>query len=125
MFLNSNKREFADNKVTPLFEGLTVKKRYRKYDDGYSGLINVDRNCDQRPRCALCMKVLAPECTLPSKLNCYLVTNHHYLVDKPHNFCAEKLKELKQQNKVFQDSMNPKTMLFYHSYKTPCHRRRI
>ncbi|GIX94596.1 hypothetical protein CDAR_299151 [Caerostris darwini] len=69
MFLNSNKREFADNEVTPLIEGLTVKKRCRKYDDSYSGLINVNRNCEQRPRCVLCMKVLAPECTLPNVNN--------------------------------------------------------
>lgn len=57
---------------TPQTSGRVVKKW--KYDDNYLDfsfiLINV--NNEEQLQCVLCMKVLAPECTLPSRLKCHL-----------------------------------------------------
>jgi hypothetical protein len=69
--LNSNKRCESENKEgTSSTTGNSVKKRKnRKYDDSYLhfGFKLTEVDGEERPICILCMKVLAPECMLPSK----------------------------------------------------------
>jgi hypothetical protein len=84
-FLNSNKRNSADKESMSSTCGATVKKRnYRKYVDSYLdfGFTLTVINGEGRPQCVLCMKVLAAECMLPSKLKRHLEANHHSMVDK-------------------------------------------
>jgi hypothetical protein len=87
-----------------LTSGATVKKRkYRKYDNIYLefGFTTTEINGEERPQCVLCMKVLAAEGMLPSKLKRHLEANHHSMVDKPRDSFARQLKELKQQKNTF------------------------
>ena len=48
----------------------------------------------------LCMKVLAPECMLPSKLKRHLETNHPSMVSKFHDYFTRKLKELNKKKVI-------------------------
>jgi hypothetical protein len=63
------------------------------------------------------MKVLAAECMLPSKLKRHLEDNHHSMVDKPRNFFASQLKELKQQKIHFVKSASIPNDALLASYK--------
>ncbi|XP_046145958.1 SCAN domain-containing protein 3-like [Osmia bicornis bicornis] len=65
------------------------------------GFTSTEINGEERPQCVLCMKVLAAECMLPSKLKRHLESNHHSMVGKPRDFFARKLKELKQHKNTF------------------------
>lgn len=65
----------------------------------------------------LCLKVLAPECILPSKLKCHLETNHRNMVCKPRNFFTRKLKELKQQKGTFSQQVSIPSNALLASYK--------
>jgi len=47
------------------------------------------------------MKVLAPECMLPSKLKRHLETNHKYAVGKFRDYFDRERKELKQEKNIF------------------------
>lgn len=49
----------------------------------------------------LCMKVLAPECMVPSKLKHRLESNYKHTIGRPRDFCAIKSKELKQEKSMF------------------------
>jgi hypothetical protein len=94
-FLNSNKSNSADKESMSSTSGATVKKRkYRKYDDSYLefGFTLTDINGEERPQYVLCMKVLAAECMLPSKLKRHLEANHHSKVDKLRDCFARQLK---------------------------------
>jgi hypothetical protein len=79
--------------------GKSVKKRkYRKYDDscfdfGFAG--------EERPQCVLCMKVLASERVLPSKLKRHLEATHPSLVSKSRDYFSGKLEELNEQKGSF------------------------
>jgi hypothetical protein len=70
--LNSNKRCESENKEgTSSASGKSVKKRKsRKYDDSYLdfSFTSTEVDGEERPQCVPCMKVLASECMLPSKL---------------------------------------------------------
>jgi hypothetical protein len=87
--LNSNKRKSADKENMSSTSGATVKKRkYRKCDDSYLefSFTSTEINGEERAQCVSCMKVLAAECMLPSKLKRHLEANHHSMVDKPRDF---------------------------------------
>ena len=47
------------------------------------------------------MKVLAPECMLPTKLKCHLETSHPNMVIKSRDYFTRRLKELKEQKSTF------------------------
>jgi hypothetical protein len=99
-FLNTNKRNSADKESMSSTSGATVKKRkYHKYDDSYLefSLTSTGINGEERQQFVSCMKVLAAECMLPSKLKRHLEANHHSMVDKPRDFFTGQLKEFKQQ----------------------------
>jgi hypothetical protein len=79
--LNSNKSENKEG--TSSTSGKSVKKRKnRKYDDCYLdfGFTSTVVVGEERPQCVLCMKVLASECMLPSKLKRHLETTHSSIV---------------------------------------------
>jgi hypothetical protein len=96
--LNSNKRCESENKEgTSSISGKTVKKRKnRKYDDSYFdfGFTSTEVDGEARPQCVLCMKVLALECMLPSKLKRHLQTTHPSVASKSCDYFSRKLKEL-------------------------------
>lgn len=51
---------------------------------------------EENPQCVVCMKyTMSMKMLVPSKSKCYLKANHKYLVGKPIDFLARKLKELK------------------------------
>jgi hypothetical protein len=56
---------------------------------------------EERPQCVLCMKVLASECMLPSKLKHHLKTTHPSVVSKSRDYFSRKLKELNQKKGSF------------------------
>jgi hypothetical protein len=103
--LNSNKCCESENKEgTSSTSGKSVKKhKNRKYDDSYLDfdftLTEVDY--EERPQCVLCMKVLASEFMLPSKLKCHLEITHPSVVSKAHDNFSRKLKGLNQQKGSF------------------------
>ncbi|XP_067120060.1 zinc finger BED domain-containing protein 5-like [Centruroides vittatus] len=99
--LNSNNKDSAESREdVPETSGKGFERRKRrKYDDSYLdfGFTSINENDKERPQCVLCMKVLAPECMLPSKLKRHLETNHSNFVGRPRDFFTKKLIELKQQ----------------------------
>ncbi|VVC25872.1 Hypothetical protein CINCED_3A012173 [Cinara cedri] len=109
--LNNRKRtSTCEEEILPLTtsRGGTVKKRkWRKYDDRYLdfGFTSTEINGEERPLCVVCMKVLAPECMLPSKLKRHLEANH------------KKLKELKQEKSTFFKNTSIPTNALIASYK--------
>jgi hypothetical protein len=98
--LNSNKRCESENKEGTLStSGKSVKKhKNRKYDDSYLefGFTSTEVAGEERLHCVLCMKVLASECMLTSKLKCHLETTHPSVVGKSRDYFSRKLKELNQ-----------------------------
>jgi hypothetical protein len=108
--LNINKYCRSKNKEdAPQTSGGGVKKqKCHKYDNSYLdfGFTSTDVNDKERPQCALCLKVLAPECMLPSKLKRHLETNHRNMVGKPCDFFTRKLKELKKQKGTFSQQVS-------------------
>ncbi|XP_025421558.1 protein FAM200B-like [Sipha flava] len=105
--LNNRKRTSTceDEEILPsTSRGETVKKRKcHQYDDSYLdfGFTSTEINGEERPLCVVCMKVLASECMLPSKLKRHLEANHKYMIDKPRDYFIRKLKELKQEKSTF------------------------
>jgi hypothetical protein len=105
VLLNSNKRCESENKDgTSSTSGKSVKKRKNgKYDDSYLdfGFMSIEIDGEDRPYCVLCMKVLASERVLPSKLKHPLETTHPSIVSKYRDYFRKKLKELNQQKGSF------------------------
>jgi hypothetical protein len=79
------------------------KRRNRKYDDSYFGFgfTSTEVDGEERPQYVLCMKVLASEFMLPSKLKCHLEITHPSVVSKAHDYFSRKLKELNPQKGSF------------------------
>jgi hypothetical protein len=79
------------------------KRKIRKYDDSYLdfGFKSTEVDCEERPQCVLCMKVLASEIMLPSKLERHLETTHPSVVSNSRDYFSRKLKELNQQKGSF------------------------
>jgi len=121
--LNNRKRTSTceDEEILPsTSRGETVKKRKcRKYDDSYLdfGFTSTEINGEERPLCVLCMKVLAPECMLPSKLKRHLEANHKNTIGKPRDYFIRKLKELKQEKNTFFKNASIPTNALIASYK--------
>jgi hypothetical protein len=95
--LNINKRCEIENEGTSSISGKSVKKRKnRKYDDSYLdfSFTSTEVDGEERPQCILCIKVLALECMLPSKLKCHLESTHPSVVSKSRDYFSRKLKEL-------------------------------
>ncbi|KAL4153497.1 hypothetical protein QTP88_001330 [Uroleucon formosanum] len=120
-FPNCAPRRPEDEEILPsTSRGETVKKRKcRKYDDSYLdfGFTSTEINGEERPQCVLCMKVLAPECMLPSKLKRHLEANHKYTIGKPRDYFIRKLKELKQEKSTFFKNASIPTNALIASYK--------
>ncbi|XP_078503445.1 zinc finger BED domain-containing protein 5-like [Lissotriton helveticus] len=70
------------------------KAKCRKYDDRYLdyGFTCVQVNNEERPQCVICLKVLAVESMLPSKLKRHLESLHPNVVGKPREFFLRKAK---------------------------------
>jgi hypothetical protein len=94
--LNSNESCQIENKEgTSSTSGKSVKKRKNgKYDDSYLdfGSTSTEVDGEERPQCVLCMKVLASDCMLPSKLKRHLETTHPSVVSKSRDCFSRKLK---------------------------------
>jgi hypothetical protein len=103
--LNSNKRWESENKEgTSSTNGKSLKKsKNRKYDDSYLdfGFTSTEVNGEERPQCVLCMKILASECMLPSKLKLHVETTHPNAVIKSRDYFSWKLREFNQQKGSF------------------------
>jgi hypothetical protein len=102
--LNSNKRCESENKgSTSSTNGKSVKKRKnRKYDSYLDfGFMSTEVDGEERLQSVLCMKVLASECMLPSKLKRHLEATHPSVVGKSLDYFSRKLKELNQQKGSF------------------------
>jgi hypothetical protein len=68
--------------------GGAKRPKYRKYDDCYLdfGFTSVEVNNEERPQCVLCLKTLAHESMLPSKLKRHLETIHPTMVEISREF---------------------------------------
>ena len=79
------------------------KHKYRKYDDSYLNFrfTSTKVSGKDRPQCVLCMKILAPDCMVPSKLKPHLETNLATIVTKSRDYFTRKLRELNQQKGSF------------------------
>lgn len=117
--LNSHKRCVEEESIPSTSNSPTVKKRNRKYDDSYLefGFTSTEVNGEERPLCVLCMKVLPPECMLPSKLKRHLETNHKYAVGKSRDYFDRKRKELKQEKRIFFNNASIPNNALIASYK--------
>lgn len=99
-FLTGKKRKITVEGNTSSVSDTSGKTRKcRKYDENYLelGFTSTENNGEERPQCVLCLKVLASDSMLPSKLKRHLETNHTNMVGKPREFFERKLKELKHQ----------------------------
>lgn len=78
------------------------RRKYRKYDDSYLnfGFTSVEVNHEERPQCVLCLKILAVENMLPSKLKRHLETIHPTMVGKSREFFTRKLQNVQKQKNV-------------------------
>uniref|UniRef100_K7FE96 Uncharacterized protein n=1 Tax=Pelodiscus sinensis TaxID=13735 RepID=K7FE96_PELSI len=72
-----------------------IKKR--KYDEDYfkCGFIVMEKNGIDHPQCVVCHKVLSNDTLRPSRLERHLTKNHRGLTEKPKEFFAAKLQNLK------------------------------
>jgi Fe-S cluster assembly ATPase SufC len=102
---NSNKRCESENKEgTSPTSGKSEKKRKNlKYDDSYLdfGFTSTEVDGEEKPKCVLCLKILASECMLPSKLKSHLDITHPSIVSKSRDYFSRKLRELNQQKNSF------------------------
>ena len=75
------------------------KKKFHKHSGSYLDFefTFILQNGEQKPQCVICNKVLASERMLPNKLKRHLKTSHPQFVDKPRDFFARKLNDLKRQ----------------------------
>jgi hypothetical protein len=81
-----------------------VKKiKNRKYVDSCFnfGFMSTEVDAEKRLKCVLCMKALASDCMLPSKLKRHLETTHPSVVSQSRDYFSRKLKELNQQKYSF------------------------
>jgi hypothetical protein len=71
-----------------------VKKRKNRKYDSYLDFDFTSTEADgkERPQCVVCMKVLASECMLPSKLKRHLETTHPSVFSKFHDYFIRKLR---------------------------------
>ncbi|XP_068129400.1 zinc finger BED domain-containing protein 5-like [Hyperolius riggenbachi] len=121
-FLNFNRKHGnGDKDCEPQTSGgKGVKRRKcRKYDDSYLnfGFTSVEIHQEERPQCVICLKVLAPECMIPSKLKRHLETNHPNVANKSPDFFARRLSDIQEQKKTFlKQASIPKNALLA-SYK--------
>ncbi|KAE9543681.1 hypothetical protein AGLY_002077 [Aphis glycines] len=123
-FLLNNRNRTStceDEEILPsTSRGKTAKKRKcHKYDDSYFdfGFTSTEINGEERPLCVVCMKVLAPECMLPSKLKRQLEANHKDMIDKSRDYFIRKLKEQKQKKCMFIKNASIPTNALIASYK--------
>lgn len=95
------------------------KAKYRKYDDRYLdyGFTCVQVNNEERPQCAICLKVLALESMLPSKLKRHLESLHPNVVGKPREFFVRKVAEAKLQKSTFSKQTKINSNALLSSYK--------
>jgi hypothetical protein len=119
--MNSNKHCESENKEeTSSTSGKSVKKRKnKKYDDSYLdfGFTSTEVNGKVRPQCVLCIKVLASECMLPSKLKRHLETTHPSQVSKSRDYFSRNLRELNQQKGSFYKRASIPSNALLASYK--------
>uniref|UniRef100_K7FBQ8 DUF4371 domain-containing protein n=1 Tax=Pelodiscus sinensis TaxID=13735 RepID=K7FBQ8_PELSI len=72
-----------------------IKKR--QYDEDYMkyGFTVMEKNGFNHPQCTVCHTVLSNDALRPSRLEQHLMKNHSALTDKPREFFAAKLQNLK------------------------------
>ena len=70
----------------------------RKYNSDYIkfGFTSIEINKEVRPQCVICATVLSNEALKPTKLERHLKTNHANFSDRPSEFFAGKLENLKK-----------------------------
>jgi hypothetical protein len=78
-------------------------EKNRKYDDSYLdfGFTLTEVDGEEGPQCVPCMKVLASECMLPSKLKHCLETTHLSVVSKSRDYFSRKLNESNKKRVLF------------------------
>ncbi|XP_075034451.1 zinc finger BED domain-containing protein 5-like [Mixophyes fleayi] len=120
-FFNIGKKRASEEKDgEPHTSGKVMKKRkHRRYDDTYLdlGFTFVDVNQEERPQCALCLKILSSESMIPSKLKRHLETNHPDMANKSRDYFIRRLKELKDQKGTFFKQASIPTNALLASYK--------
>lgn len=70
--------------------------KLRKYDESYIEFGFIE-NSDGRPKCVICLKVLANEGMKPAKLKRHLITKHPEYASKPKDFFRRKSEEYTRQ----------------------------
>ena len=94
--MDANKK----SKITFEDDSDRPKKKSRRYNDSYLdfGLFTfILLNGEEKPQCVICSKVLASESMLPNKLKRHLGSSHPQFVNKPREFFARKLNDVKKQ----------------------------
>ena len=75
-----------------LSDGRPKVDKLRKYDDNYIKFGFIE-NRDGRPKCVICLKVLANEAMKPAKLKPHLITKHREYQGKTKYFFRRKSEE--------------------------------
>lgn len=116
-FLNlTKKRECTNEQETQCDK---KQKKSRKYDESYLdfGFTCTTLENEQRPKCVICLKVLAADSMIPNKLKRHLETNHPSLMNKQRNYFVQKLKEMNQQQVTFKKQVTVPEKSLLASYK--------
>ena len=95
------------------------RTKTRKYDSSYLnfGFTVAEREGVEHPQCAICCKVFAVECMLPSKLKHHLTTKYNNKFGKPCEFFARKLSEMNKQSVLFSNFSHTSAKAQHASFK--------
>ena len=95
------------------------KRKFRKYDNNYLdfGFTYITIDNEERPKCIICLKVLAADSMVPNKLKRHLEISHSTLNNKSRDYFVRQLAKLEKQSSSFvkQTSVPSKALLA--SYK--------
>ncbi|XP_060872696.1 zinc finger BED domain-containing protein 5-like [Metopolophium dirhodum] len=95
------------------------KRKFRKYDDSYLdfGFTYIKIDNEERPKCVICLKVLAADSMIPNKLKRHFETNHGSLINKKRDYFVRQREQLEKQSTSFIKQTSVPTKALLASYK--------
>lgn len=71
------------------------KRNFRKYDDSHLdfGFTHIKIDNGERPKCVICLNILAADCTISNKLKRNFETNRSTLIDKNRDYFVRQLEQ--------------------------------
>ncbi|KAL4132622.1 hypothetical protein QTP88_009744 [Uroleucon formosanum] len=95
------------------------KRKFRKYDDNYLdfGFTYIKMDNEERPKCVICLKVLAADSMIPNKLKRHFETNHGSFINKKRDYFVRQREQLEKQSTSFIKQISVPTKALLASYK--------